>query len=73
MPLFMHNARSHDSHFIIKNFHDPKAKIQVIPTDTEKFLALKIDSIRFLDSFQFLSSSLDNLVLAVFTVFVSLL
>jgi len=58
----VHNARSYDSHFIIKHFHDPKAKIQVISTNTEKFLALQIDSIRFLDSFQFLSSSLDNLV-----------
>jgi len=62
IPLFMHNARSYDSHFIIKNFHDPNANIQVIPTNTEKFLAVQIDNIRFLDSFQFLSSSLDNLV-----------
>ena len=61
IPLFMHNARWYDSHFIIKHFHDPDAKIQV-PTNTEKFLALQIDSIRFLDSVQFLSSSLDNLV-----------
>ena len=58
----MHNARSYDSHFIIKNFHDPNAKIEVIPTNTEKFLALQVDSVRFLDSFQFLSSSLENLV-----------
>jgi len=58
----MHNARSYDSHFIIKHFHDPNAKIQVIPTNTKKILALQMDSIRFLDSFQFLSYSLDNLV-----------
>jgi len=62
IPLFMHNARSYDSHFIIKNFHDPNAKVRVIRTNTEKFLAVQIDNIRFLDSFQFLSSSLDNLV-----------
>jgi len=62
IPFFTHNARSYDSHFIIKNFHDPNATVQVIPTNTEKFLALQIDSIRFLDSFQFLSSSLNNLV-----------
>ena len=30
IPLFMHNARSYDSHFIIKNLHDPNAKVQVI-------------------------------------------
>jgi len=62
VPLFLHNARSYDSHFIIKNFRDTGAKVQIIPTNTEKFLAVQIDSIRFLDSFQFLSSSLDNLV-----------
>ena len=48
--------------FIIKNLHDPNAKVQVIPTNSEKFLAVEIDSIRFLDSFQFLSSSFDKLV-----------
>jgi len=58
----MHNARSYASHFIIKNLHDPNAKVQVIPTNSEKFLAVQIDSIRFLDSFQFLTSSLDKLV-----------
>jgi len=26
IPLFMHNARSYDSHFIIKNFHEQKPK-----------------------------------------------
>ena len=62
LPVFLHNARSYDSHFTIKNFHDPSANVQVIPTNTEKFLAVQIDSVRFLDSFQFLSSSLDNLV-----------
>jgi len=58
----MHNARSYDSHFIIKNVHDPNANVQVISTYSEKFLAVQIDSIRLLDSFQFLSSSLCKLV-----------
>jgi len=62
IPLFVNNARSYDSHFTIKNFHDPDAKVEIIPTNTEKFLAFQIDNVRFLDSFQFLSSSLDNLV-----------
>jgi len=33
-----------------------------MPKNSEKFLAVQIDSIRFLDSFLFLSSSLDKLV-----------
>jgi len=62
IPLFTHNKRSYDSHIIIKNLHDPNAKVRVIPKNSEKFLAVQIDSIRFLDSFLFLSSSLDKLV-----------
>ena len=36
--------------------------IEVIPQTTEKFISFKIGNMTFLDSFQFLSASLDNLV-----------
>ena len=34
----------------------------VIPNNTEKFIGFQVDEIRFIDSFKFLLSSLDNLV-----------
>ena len=38
------------------------SSIDVIPTSSEKFLSFKIGNLRFLDSSQFLTSSLDTLV-----------
>ena len=37
-------------------------KIDVIPSNTEKFLSFSIGALRFIDSYQFLSASLDDLV-----------
>ena len=36
--------------------------IAVIPTTSEKFISFQIGNLRFLDSLQFLSASLDTLV-----------
>jgi hypothetical protein len=63
LPLFFHNLKGYDSHFIIsklsqKNFE----KCEIIPVNMEKFISFKLDSIQILDSFQFLSESLDKLV-----------
>ena len=62
VPCFFHNNSAYDSHIIIKHLHDKNAKITVIPNNSEKFIGFQIDGIRFLDSFKFLPSSLDNLV-----------
>ena len=37
-------------------------QIGVIPNSTEKFMCFTIGSLKFLDTFQFMSSSLDKLV-----------
>jgi len=36
--------------------------IHVIPLNGEKYLSFRVGNLRFIDSFQFLSTSLDNLV-----------
>jgi len=35
--------------------------IRVVPLNSEKYLSFKVGNLRFIDSFQFLSTSLDNL------------
>jgi len=71
-----HNIKHYDLHLLIKKFRQYEVvnskgiskpvKISVIPTNTEKFMSVSFGSLRFIDSFQFLSSSLDNLVQCLF-------
>lgn len=64
VPVIFHNLKGYDSHHIFKNltrFYAPK-DINVIATNTEKYLAFEISALRFLDSMQFLNCSLDTLV-----------
>ena len=59
---FFHNSSAYHSHLIIKHLHKKQSKITVIPSNMEQFIGFKIDGIRYLDSYKFLSSSLDDLV-----------
>ena len=71
LPIVFHNLKSYDAHFVIKNFKQKYTQvsgtqcyddISVIPLNDQKYLQFQIGELRFLDSFQFLSTSLDELV-----------
>jgi len=62
VTCFFHNSSAYDSHLITKNLHKKQSKITVIPSNTKQFIGFQIDGIRYLDSYKFLSSSLDDLV-----------
>ena len=63
IPLFFHNLKGYDSHFLISNLNNKSfGKCEIIPQNIEKFITFKLDSIQVLDSYQFLSESLDTLV-----------
>ena len=77
IPVIFHNLRGYDSHFImqeigniVKNytFKNKKGKmkqmnINCIPNNMEKYMAFMLgNNLTFIDSFQFMSSSLDKLV-----------
>jgi len=62
VPCFLRNSSAYDSHLIIKHLHKKQSKITVIQSNTEQFIGLQIDGIRYLNSYKFLSSSLDGLV-----------
>ena len=78
IPVVFHNLKGYDSHFIMQEigniakkhiyFDEEKKKyynvdINVIPYNMEKYLAFMLGyNLVFIDSFQFMSSSLENLV-----------
>ena len=64
IPVVFHNHRGYDGQIFIKHITKDFATedIVVIPTTSEKFISFQIGNLRFLDSLQFLSGSLDTLV-----------
>ena len=63
IPVIIHNLKNFDSNLILKELNQEYfQKFKVIPKSTEKFLSFSLDNIKFLDSFQFMSASLDSLV-----------
>ena len=77
IPVVFHNLKGYDSHFIMQEIGDIAKKnvyvdkkgrehemrINVIPCNMEKYIAFMLGQhLVFIDSFQFMSSSLENLV-----------
>ena len=77
IPVIFHNLRGYDSHFImqeigaiVKDYEYTNKKgekcqmnINVIPNNMEKYMAFMLGNhLTFIDSFQFMSSSLEKLV-----------
>ena len=78
LPVVFHNLRGYDSHFIIKKAYDimnqldkyevkmsgkeKRVRFSVIPNSNEKFMSLNVGHLKFIDSFQFMASSLESLV-----------
>ena len=77
IPAIFHNLRGYDSHFIMqeigkiakehtytnKKGEKVEMNINCIPNNMEKYMAFMLGNhLVFLDSFQFMSSSLDNLI-----------
>ena len=77
IPVVFHNLKGYDSHFIMQEIGDivkknvyiddegkeHEMRINVIPCNMEKYMAFMLGPhLVFIDSFQFMSSSLSNLV-----------
>ncbi|GBN66252.1 hypothetical protein AVEN_218089-1 [Araneus ventricosus] len=63
IPVVIHNSRNYDTHLILKNLPKNYAKfINIVPINMEKFTVFSLDSLKFLDSYQFLDASLDQLI-----------
>ena len=64
IPVVFHNLIGYDSHFIMQKIHKAKGNITCIANNAEKYISFSITQIKFFDSFQFMASSLENLVKA---------
>ena len=63
IPVIFHNLKNYDSHLIMQELGKFNLKISVISNGLEKYMSFTINNkLSFIDSFQFLSSSLDSLV-----------
>ena len=58
-----HNLKNYDTHLIMPELGKFNVKVNVIPNELDKYMSFTINNkLTYIDSFQFLSSSLDNLV-----------
>ena len=63
ISVVLHNLKRYDSHLIMQKLGKFNLKVNVIPNRLEKYMSFNINSkLSFIESFQFLSSSLDSLV-----------
>ncbi|KAK3731226.1 hypothetical protein QZH41_004694 [Actinostola sp. cb2023] len=63
IPVVLHNLRGYDSHLIMQGLGKLKSeKISCIPNNTEKYISFSVGNLVFIDSLQFLNSSLERLV-----------
>ena len=63
IPVVFHNLENYDSHLTMKELRKFSFKINVMPNGLEKYMSFSINNkLSFIDSFQFLGSSLDSLV-----------
>ena len=63
IPVIFHNLRGYDSHLIFCELNKFDVKISVIPNGLEKYMAFFLNkNLVFIDSMQFMNSSLEKLV-----------
>ena len=63
IPVIFHNLRGYDIHLIIKEISTFDVKVSVIPNRLEKHMVFTINTnLVFIDSMEFMNSSLDSLV-----------
>ena len=63
VPVIFHSLKGYDSHLIFFKLHRFNLKINVIPSGLEKYMAFFLGkNLVFIDSMQFMNSSLDKLV-----------
>jgi len=63
IPVVFHNLRGYDGHLLMQSLGKYKTtRISCIPNNMERYISFSLGGLRFIDSFQFLGTSLEKLV-----------
>ena len=62
IPVVFHNFKGYDCHLLLTEACDDTKNLSVIAKNQEQFMTLSMGRLRFIDSFQFLDSSLAELI-----------
>ena len=65
ITIGLHDFRNYDCHMFFKTLVDRKkdnVKFEIVPKTDEKYISVKYGCLKFIDTYRFLSSSLDKLV-----------
>ena len=62
IPVIFHNLKGYDGHLLMQAMARVEGEIKCKPTNTEKYMSFSLGNLRFIDSLNFMQSSLDKLV-----------
>ena len=62
IPVIIHNLGGYDAHLLMQAMARVPGEIKCIPKNTEKYISFSLGNVKFIDSINFLQSSLDKLV-----------
>ena len=62
IPVIFHNLKGYDGHLLMQAMARVQGEIKCIPTNTEKYMSFSLGNLRFIDSLNFMQSSLDKLI-----------
>ena len=65
IPVIFHNLKGYDGHLLMQAMARVRGEIRCIPTNTEKYISFSLGNLRFIDSVNFLLSSLEKLVMGI--------
>lgn len=61
VPVVFHNLKSHDGQVLMQAISRVRGEIKCIPNGTEKYVSFSLGDLRFINTMNFLMSSLDSL------------
>ena len=62
MQVIFHNLKGYDGHMLMQAMARVRGEIKCFPTNTEKYISFSLGNLKFIDSVNFMKSSLEKLV-----------